>query len=159
MKKLLLCSLLIAHCSLLFAQTADRIEWLLQQSLVSYEQAALLVLEAAGWHERYGREIIASPEAAFDFARQQNMLPRNAAANHAATYKGLSFLIMQAFDMRGGFFYTLTRSQHHAYRELVRLGIIQGRADPLKLITGDNLLFTVSRAIFLTTNHTNLFNH
>ena len=78
------------------------------------------------------------------------MLPKNITQNHAVNMKGLSLLIMRAFDIKGGLFYTLTSSRHHAYKELVSLGVIQGRKDPLMYISGEILLFTVSRILFIT---------
>ena len=148
-KTLLLCSLMLAACSLAFAQTADRLQWLLEQDRVSYAQAALFVLEAADIIDPAGQ---ASAEYAFELARENNILPRGADANQAVNLRGLSFMIMRTFDLRGGFFYGLTGSRHHAYRELVYLGIIQGRADPLMLVDGDALLFVVSRALQITGN-------
>ena len=147
MKKLLLLfSLLLFTCSL-FAQTAERLEWLLEQDRVNYAQAALLVLEAAD-HINPAEGL--SEEAAFRFAQEHGFLPRNVAANHLADLKGLSFIVMRSFDIKGGVFYTITKSQHHAYRELVHRGIIQGRADPLMYVTGDLLMFVVNRALHLT---------
>jgi len=145
MKRLpLLCALLLFTLSL-FPQTAERIETLLEQNRVGYAQAALFVLEAAELIEpnRF------SPEEAFSYAQENNFLPADVQANQAATLKGLSFMVMQAFDIKGGLFYTLTKSQHHAYRELTQLGIIQGRADPLKYVDGDLLLFTINRTLQL----------
>jgi len=59
-------------------------------------------------------------------------------------------MVMQAFGMKGGLFYTITKSQHHAYRELTQRGIIQGRADPLMPVDGGLLLFTINRTLQLT---------
>ena len=129
------------------AQTAERLTWLLEQEMISYRQVSWFVLEAADIGERFGPWTVVSPEAAFDFAMEQGWLPRNVRAEHAVRMMGLSFMIMQVFEIRGGIFYTLTRSQRHAYRELAYLGIIQGRSDPAMLVTGDQLLFTVNRAL------------
>ena len=145
-KWVLLCSLLIVTCSLAFAQTAQRIAWLLEQEHVSYAHSALLVFEAADLIDPAAG---LSPEQAFAFALENELLPRGAQANQAVTMRGLSFMIMRAFDLKGGFFYTMTKSQHHAYRELLHRGIIQGRADPFMLVPGDKLLFVVSRTLFL----------
>ena len=142
---LLLFSLLLFTFSL-FPQTAERIESLLAQDRVNYAQAALFVLEAS---ERIEPDRM-SPEEAFGYAQENNLLPKEVQANQAATLKGLSFMVMQAFGMKGGLFYTITKSQHHAYRELTQRGIIQGRADPLMPVDGGLLLFTINRTLQLT---------
>ena len=145
-KLLLLLSLLLFTCSL-FAQTAARLEWLLEQSHINHAQAALFVLEAAD-HINPAQGL--SPEAAFSFAQEQGFLPGNVDANDAVIMKDLSLLVMRSFDIKGGFFYTISKSRHHAYRELVHRGIIQGRADPLMHVTGDLLMFVVSRTLHFT---------
>ena len=143
-RKLLLFSLLLVTSSL-FSQNAERLELLLDQNLVSYAQAALLVLEASG---RINPANQMGEEEAFNFALENKLLPKNAVANHAVNLKGLSLLVMRAFGIKGGFFYSITKSQHHAYRELVYRGMIQGKADPLMYITGEQLFFTVNRVLY-----------
>ena len=137
-------SLLLAGIALsAHAQSADWIEALLSQDNVNYADAALLVLEAS--------DTLAAPTsaAAFTYATEQGWLPRNSGADETVNLSGLSLLIMGAFDMKGGLFYTITKSPHHAYRELTYRNIIQGRADPLMPVSGDLLLFTVNRILAL----------
>jgi len=145
-KRFLLFSLLLLAFSL-YPQTAERLEALLEQGRVSYAQAALFVLEAA---EHINPADQMGEEEAFSCALEKSMLPKNVQTNQAVNLKGLSFMVMQAFGIKGGFFYSITKSQHHAYRELVHRGIIQGRADPLMYVSGDQLLFTVNRTLQLT---------
>jgi hypothetical protein len=123
------------------AQSADWIESLLASDSVTYADAALLVLEAADV------TAASTAAAAFGYAAERGWLPRGAAASDAARLDGLSLLVMGAFDFKGGLFYTLTKSPHHAYRELAYRNIIQGRADPQMLVPGDLLLFTVNRVL------------
>jgi hypothetical protein len=143
MKKFLLC-LLIAIPSLAFAQTAERIERLLQQDKVSYCDAALLVLEASG---RLDAEKQTSADDAFTFAMERGWLPKTAQANSNASLDGLSLLVIQAFEIKGGALFSLFQNPHYAYRALVYRGIIQGRADPQMTVSGELLLYTVNRAI------------
>ena len=129
-----------------FAQTAEEIEKLLDTDVVSYAQAARLVLLAAE-----NRDL--SAEAAFTYASAQEWLPGRARANDAVRLSGLSLLVMRAFNIRGGAFYNLTGGAHYAYRELVYRNIIQGRSDPAMAVSGDLLLFTINRVLsFQETN-------
>jgi hypothetical protein len=143
MKKFLLC-LLIAIPSLAFAQTAERIERLLQQDKVSYCDAALLVLEAAG---RLDAEKQTSADDAFTFAMERGWLPKTAQANSDASLDGLSLLVVQAFEIKGGALFSLFQNPHYAYRAMVYRGIIQGRTDPQMTVSGELLLYTVNRAM------------
>jgi hypothetical protein len=131
---------LLAAPALLYAQTAAEIEKLLETEAVSYEQAAWLALEAAdlGSFEN---------SAAFNFAARQGWLPKKAAPSDQASLEGVSFLIMRAFGIKGGLFYSLIKNPHYAYREMVYQDIIQGRADPQMHVSGDLLLFLVNRIL------------
>ena len=141
MKKYLLffavCLILAAPA---FSQTAAELERLLEANPVTYEQAAWFVLRAADVYA-------ASPEGAFNHAAEQNWLPANAAANDGVVLGGLSLLFMQAFDLKGGLFYSFAKTPHYAYRELVYRDIIQGRADPDMAVSGDYLLFLLGRVL------------
>jgi len=74
-------------------------------------------------------------------------LPAAATQDAAAKLDGVSLLVMQAFNMKGGAFYTMMRTPHYAYRELLYQNIIQGRADSDIAISGDFLLFIVNRVL------------
>jgi hypothetical protein len=128
----------------LFGQTADRLEKLLQQEQVSYKDTALLVLEASG---HIDAEKQTSADDAFNIAKQRGWLPKNTAENNATRLNGLSLLVMRAFDINGGAFFSLFKNQHYAYRAMVYRGIIQGRSDPQMLVSGDLLLYTVNKAM------------
>ena len=151
MKKRTVLTLFFAICYFLFdnplhAQTAAKIEWLLEQNMVSYQEAALLTLEASGHLDPANST---KAEEAFRFARERRWLPASVEANYAINLKGLSLLIMQTFNIRGGLFYNLFKNPHYAYRTLVYYNIIQGRSDPLMYVTGELFLFTVNKAMYL----------
>jgi hypothetical protein len=139
-----LCYMFIAN-SFLHAQTAARIEQLLQQKTVSYQEAALLTLEASGHLDPANST---KEGDAFTFAKERKWLPANAKADDAVNLKGLSLLIARAFGIKGGLFYSIFKNSHYAYRTLVYYNIIQGKADPLMDVTGEFLLFMVNRAMY-----------
>ena len=124
----------------LHAQTAQAIEDLLDSPAVNMQEAAWLVLEAANISG------IAGPAEAFQYAADQRWLT-NVAANDSIRLDRLSFLIMQAFNIRGGIFYGIIGGPHYAYRELVNRGIIMGRIDPAMAVSGEDLLFIVNRVL------------
>jgi hypothetical protein len=135
--------LLLFSGGLLRAQTAERIERLLEQKSVSYKDAVLLALQAAGQMDADA----ANAEEAFNFACERGWLPKGVAADDAARLGGLSLLVMRAFDIKGGAFYSLFKTPHYAYRALVYKGVIHGRADPRMLVSGDLLLYTINRVM------------
>jgi len=144
MKKLsmlfILC--LVAGAALLPAQTtAAEVETLLNTGAVTYAQAARFVLEAA--------EVTAirDPGEAFTYALERNWLPKNSGGGDAARLNNISLLLMRSFDKKGGIFYSLSKSAHHAYRELVYMEVIQGKTDPAMTVSGGELLFMVGKLL------------
>ena len=137
MKKVLICFLIAVPC-FVFGQTARELEALLATDAVSYGQAASFVLRAAD---------ITAPGDAFEYAAGQNWLPAEAEKDADAKLDGVSLLVMRAFGMKGGAFYTMMKTPHYAYRELLSQNIIQGRADSDMAVSGELLLFIVNRVL------------
>jgi len=141
---ILLCFLLLT--TLLSAQTAAELERILGGT-VSYEQAAYFVLEAADVQGYSGSQ---SPSDAFNFALSRKWVPANVSGTNNATIDAAALLVMGSFGIKGGLFYSMLKNQHYAYRELVYKDIIQGRTDPKTALSGDYLLFMISRALAYT---------
>jgi hypothetical protein len=122
-------------------EIAEEIERLLSKNVVTYAAAARFLLEAS--------DTLVTPDVheAFLYASQRKWLPKNAAENEAARFDGVSLLIMRSFNLKGGIMYTIFKTPHYSYRELVSKSIIQGRADPAMYISGEKLLFITSKAL------------
>lgn len=121
--------------------TADEMETLLASSAVSYAQASRFTLEAADVM------VTADPAEAFRYASEQKWLPKKAAPGDTARLDAISLLIMRSFGIKGGLLYSISKSPHFAYRELVYRDIIQGRTDPAMNCSGETLLFIISRLL------------
>ncbi|GHV72074.1 hypothetical protein AGMMS49928_27400 [Spirochaetia bacterium] len=126
----------------LSAQTAERMDILLGTAEVSCAMAAIVVLPAAGIIP-----VGSSPEAAFAFAAEQGLLPKNAGADRAIKLGELSFLIMRSFNMKSGIMYALFPSSRYAYREMTYRKLIQGRNDPSLTVSGERLLRIIGRTL------------
>jgi hypothetical protein len=124
------------------AQTADRLDALLETRELSYALACSMVLPAAGLA---GADT--TPEAAFAEALARNFLPPDAEPEGAILLGELSFLIMRAFGMKSGFMYALFPGPRYAYRELVYRDILQGRNDPALTVSGARLLRILGRVL------------
>jgi hypothetical protein len=154
MKKIVsLTFLLLLFPALINAQTADRIQALLQTAAVSYAQAASFVLEAADVtsfdksNEQDAAQTAA--QSAMRYAVEKKWLSAKADAQDAITLEALSLLIMKAFGLNGGPMYTLFGGAHYSYRELVYKDIIQGRSDPHMKVSGEKMLFIVGRLLYI----------
>ena len=129
----------------LFSQTAARLEVLLGTPEISWEQAAGFILEASdtespGWD-------FTQPNLAFQFAAASKWLPKNVSPGDSVRLKGIALLLMKSFNLKGGVFYSIFNSPHHAYRELVYKNIIRGNTDPDMRVSGQQLLLIVNRIL------------
>jgi len=123
-----------------FGQTADRIDVLFKTPELSYEQAAAFVLEAS--------DIPMSNQAeAFRYASEKGWLPKNAGARDTARLDGVSLLVMKAFEIKGGAFYSVFQNAHYAYRELEYRNVIEDKTVPAMAVSGEMMLFIVGRVI------------
>jgi hypothetical protein len=145
MKMKTICALAVLLGSLfsapLYAQTAAELEELLHIQAVSYAQAARFVLEAAE---------ITNPQntaQAFAFAAERAWLSKKASAEKPITLAELSFLIMKAFDMKGGMMYAILPGPRYSYRSMISRSFIQGSADPAMTLNGDRFLLILGNVL------------
>jgi outer membrane protein OmpA-like peptidoglycan-associated protein len=129
------------------AQTAQRIEQLLEKETIAYREATWIILEASGKFSYVNTDVVSSPERAYRYAAENGWLPRNITPDTNATLEGVSLIIMHSFGIKGGIFYSIFKSPHYAYRELVYRGIIQGRVSPKMAVSGDMLIFGTNQTI------------
>lgn len=149
MKKVALAILvLLSLCAMAaFGQSGADIDTLLGTSEVSIALATRFVLPAA--------DILpanATPDAAFAAAKEKGWLPPEIEADSPIKLSELSFLIMQAFEMKGGAMYSISPGPRYAYRELVYLRLIQGISDPVQTINGERLMRILGRILDLKGN-------
>jgi len=145
MKKRIILGFLLFAAAALFAQTAEKLEELLNTPVLSYEQAAWFILEASDiWDVS---SVSASPYEAFIVAKEHNWLPKKAGPDDKARLDGISLLLMKSFGLKGGLGYSLFKNPHYAYRELVYRDIIQGRIDPAVPVSGDMLVYMGGRIL------------
>jgi len=131
------------------AQTAQRIEQLLENETINYKEAAWIILEATGKFSFANPDVVSSSEKAYQYAEENGWLPRNITPDTTATFEGVSLLIMHSFGIKGGILYSIFKSPHYAYRELVYKGIIQGKVSPKMPVSGDMLIFGTNQTIML----------
>jgi outer membrane protein OmpA-like peptidoglycan-associated protein len=134
-------ALLLFLCSALYAQTAARLTTLLDTPVINWSEAAIIALEASD------KAVFTDPDEAFNFAQKQNWLPKNVEPGDGARLDGVSLLLVKSFDVKGGMFYRVTKSAHHAYRELVYQEVILGDTDPFMEVSGPEFLYMIGRLL------------
>ena len=129
------------------AQTAAELEALLDSPVVSCSEAARYVAASVGGEASMGGDLsmegeagIIPPEAAFEWAMGRGWLPRKAAPDDPIKMGDLSFLLMKAFDLKGGLMYIIFPGPRYAFRAMVSRSFIQGTADPDMKPNGERFL-------------------
>jgi len=131
----------------LSAQTAADMDVLLNTQAVSTQAAVRFILGAADLLPQ-GISGAEAEKAAYDMAQSRGWVTK--AADAPATLQDTGFLIMKAFDIKGGLLYTLIGNPRYAYREMVYRKLIQGRADPAMIVSGPRLLQITGRTLSLS---------
>jgi hypothetical protein len=126
-----------------FAQTAQRLDAVLETKQVTFSQAAEIILPAAGLLDPD-----AGQEAAFEGARE--WFPRWANMDDPITMGELSHLVIRSFRLSGGFLYALFPGPRYAYRALAWQRLLPVKADPYRRVTGGELLYITGRVLSLT---------
>jgi outer membrane protein OmpA-like peptidoglycan-associated protein len=121
--------------SLLYGQTAAGMDELLDAGEITWAQACRFVLPASGALEEG-----VDAGAAFAAARERDWLPRRAAADRAVNLGGLSYLLVQAFELKKSILLTLFPGPRYAYRQLDYLRLIPGVRDPALKVSGERFL-------------------
>lgn len=133
--------LLLPLC--LSAQTAAELETILQTQAVSCAQAAKFVL--ASGSEAAAAQM--SVQNAFDLAVSKGWLAEGTKPDDKITLDKLSFLIMKAFNMKGGVIYSLRAGPRYAYKSMVSREFIQSNTSPGMNVSGEKFLLILGKVV------------
>jgi hypothetical protein len=128
----------------IYAQTAAELETVMNTRAVTCAQAANFVLHSAGTsvYER----------TPFQQAVVNGWLI-NVTENDPITMEKLSYLIMEAFELRGGVMYMILPGPRYAYRSMVSNSYIQGRSAPRQTVSGDRFLLILGKVMNAKEEH------
>jgi outer membrane protein OmpA-like peptidoglycan-associated protein len=115
---------------------------LLDSPEITWAQACRFVLPASGAPGEH-----APAPAAFALARENGWLPKGAAADGPVNLRGLSFLIIKSFSIKGSALYALFPGPRYAYRQLDYLSLIPGPRDPALKVSGERLVQILGRVL------------
>jgi hypothetical protein len=124
------------------AQSNTILDQVLENPRLSYGQAAYLVLTAA-----QKLPDSASPMQAAEALGAQGWKVRPRGADDPVTLGEYSFLLMQAFSLKGGLFYRLFPGPRYAARELAYRRLIRGDGSPYRMLNGEEALGVLQRLL------------
>lgn len=125
-----------------FGQSAQKVDDILETTKTTFGQAAYVILTAL--HDD-------TDEMDFDTAfdrfknENQNVIRDSITAKDVIPIKTYAFLLMRAFNIKGGMLYRIYPCPRYAYRDLRYLTVIQGNNNPDASMTGAAMLQILSR--------------
>ncbi|OHD75348.1 MAG: hypothetical protein A2177_13885 [Spirochaetes bacterium RBG_13_68_11] len=122
------------------AQSNSVIDALLDSREAAFGDAVYLVLSAA--------RIIpekATPNDAVWTLQAKNLGVAGRSAKEPISLGEYAFLMMKAFDIRGGIMYRIAPGPRYACRELAFLGLLEGFTAPNRRLAGDEALRILGR--------------
>ncbi len=125
-----------------FSQSNEVLDRLLEEQQATLGNAAYIVFLAAeigteDWSVDQSIQELQSRDWGFD----------DAAVDTVADLGSISFLIMRAFDMKGGIMYSLFPGRRYAAREFAFLGFVPGYASPARVLTGQEVTHILGRTL------------
>lgn len=141
MKKriLVIATLLLLCAAVVSAQSADVLTRMIEsdQSTVGDTAYFLAVYRGSVSENATAAEAVRALQS-------EGVCAEDLTADGILTYRVFSGLIMRAFDVKGGFMYSLTKSDRYAFRELQAKGFISAGVDPLDVISGYEALAVIN---------------
>lgn len=124
------------------AQSNQVLDQLLEREELPFGEAAYLVLVAI---DRLPEE--AAPEEAAAALAGQIPAVRERGAGEAIPLGEYAYLLMQAFEVKGGLMYRLFPGPRYAARELAYRKIIRGKAHPNRPVSGTEAVQILRRLL------------
>lgn len=124
------------------AQSNQHIDRLLKEEEATLGNLAYLVLTASG---EIGEET--SPDEAAETVFRQGWKFRVKDSDQPLRLGEYSYLIMKAFDLQGGLFYTLFPTPRYAVRELSFRGFITSRPAAYRTLSGEEAIRILGRVL------------
>ena len=125
-----------------FSQSNEVLDGLLEQEQATMGNAAYLVFLASGIAAEEW-----SPDRSFEELRSRDWGFDEADAASVVDLGSLSFMIMQAFEMKGGIMYSLFPGKRYAARELAYLGFVPGNTSPYRVVSGQEVTHILGRTL------------
>ena len=139
---LLLAVALLAAAGGAWGQSNEILDVLFDEPAATLGQAAYLVLTASGRTP----EDSSPKEAAASLVDQGWTIPERR-ADEPLTLGEYSYLLMQAFGMKGGVMYRIFPGPRYASRELVYLKMIKGDTSPYRTFSGEEAIGILGRVM------------
>ncbi len=116
-----------------FSQSNDMIDLVLEEDPATYGNTVYLALTGAGYVSES-----ATPAEALDVLKQQGWKLKTRSPDDPLRLGDYAQVLLQAFDIKGGLFYSMFKSPRYASRELKYLGFVKGSSASSRRLSGED---------------------
>ncbi|MDX9801725.1 MAG: hypothetical protein RBT69_10360 [Spirochaetia bacterium] len=148
MKKLFLSAALFLTAMLIYSQSNEEIDAFMAKGEADLATAAYFTLAAAGM-----QGAAATAEDAPWYLNENNWFKEELKGDELLKASDASYLIMKAFNQKGGLWYTVAPGPRYAFKEIKYRKLIDQKTDPAKIMSGDEFMILLSE--FLSWKETN----
>ncbi len=142
LKTLLCFTVFLSLSSFLSAQSASFFTTVYEAETLTWEQAAFLAMAGT---ERVSDSV--SPNVAWEALSKTQWYTNIPQRDAPITASQFSYLLAMAFNVKGGLWFTLFRSERYAYREMVFKKVVPGSTDPGSTLKGTDAMKILEKAI------------
>ncbi len=143
MKKIsFLVLIFIFFCSVLTAQSAEKVTMMIESQTVTISDIAYFAATYFGISEDE-----AESENALEALEEYVQFPKIDDKNASLTYEDFAYFCTQVWNIEGGIMLRLTKSPRYSFRELQSMGIIENGIQQKTLISGVEALTLMTKCI------------
>lgn len=144
MKKLTICFLAGLFVNMaVFAQSSDKMTAIIKSKTLTCGQASYLPALYTNLISEDDSHSVGDlglndtqNNSAFEALKANGYFSSDAKADSEITLAQISSIYMKALQLKGGLFYTITKSKRYAFKELKAKGILPTEADPSMKLSG-----------------------
>lgn len=141
-KKKIFLLLFVLFASLGFSQSADFVTEIINSEAITYEDVAYFCALNLGLVSDD-----ATPSEAMVALDKANVysMPNN--SKEYIPYDALANMLMRTWGIKGGFFYSITKSNRYAFKELQNKGFIPTNVSSKESVSGIEMLNLITRCL------------
>ena len=151
MKKILVFCMIVCGCTGLFSQSAEKIAQMLEAPTVNFADISYVAATYLNLVENS-----TSGEDSINALDRYTEFPKISQNNDALTYEDFAYFCMRTWNIKGGLFYTLTKSPRYAFTELQAKNIIHPSIQPDDFVPGYAVLTYITDVIAYSEEHATL---
>ncbi|MBN2617949.1 MAG: hypothetical protein JXR64_06520 [Spirochaetales bacterium] len=147
MRKKILFILLFSSMSIIFSQSSQVMDKIIESDTVEFRYGLYLILVASNHISQDIDPLSVQDSDIINQLNSMNIKINPQEINSNLTYFNAAYLVMESLNIKGGVFYTIFKNPRYALRELKYLTYLQKDIDGNDYISGIELINLIGEAL------------